>query len=121
MIRQLDDMPEGVLGFRASGKLTADDYTHVLGPALDTASKGSGKIRVLLDFGDEFDGMQAGAVWQDLRVGVRNWSAWQRIALVTDHTWLRDGFVMFSWAVPGEARSFPASERGAAIHWLHGS
>jgi hypothetical protein len=46
---------------------------------------------VLLDFSGEFHGMDAGAVWQDVRMGVRDWNAWERIALVTDHTWMRDG------------------------------
>ena len=35
--------------------------------------------------------MEAGAAWQDLTMGVREWSAWERIALVTDHAWMRDG------------------------------
>lgn len=118
MIRVLEGMPEGVLGFEASGKLTADDYTAVLAPALEGAASGAGKIRVLLDFSGDFDGMEAGAVWQDLRTGVRDWKAWERIALVTDHTWMRDGLAMFAWAVPGQARAFPRSDRAAALGWL---
>jgi hypothetical protein len=120
VIRVLDGMPEGVLGFEASGKLTADDYTQVLAPALEAASAGPGKIRILVDFSGEFDGMEAGAVWQDLKTGVQNWNAWERIALVTDHKWMRDGLTMFSWAVPGEARAFPTNERDAAMQWLEG-
>ena len=69
MIRVVDGLPEGVLGFRASGKLTAHDYTDVLAPALEAASAGGGRIRVLLDFTGEFDGMEGGAVWQDMRDG----------------------------------------------------
>ena len=118
MIRVLDGMPEGVLGFEASGKLTADDFTQVLAPALEAASAGPGKIRILLDFSGEFDGMEAGAVWHDLKMGVRNWTAWERIALVTDHKWMRDGLTMFSWAVPGEVRAFPTKDRDAAMPWL---
>ena len=60
MIRVVDGLPEGVLGFRASGKLTAQDYTDVLAPALAAASAGDGSIRVLLDFTGEFDGMERG-------------------------------------------------------------
>ena len=70
MIRILDEVPEGVIGFEAAGKLTSDDYTRVLAPPLQAASAGPGKIRILLDFSGEFDGLEAGAVWQDLTVGV---------------------------------------------------
>lgn len=118
MITVMTGLPEGVLGFEASGKLTAEDYTGVLEPALAAASADGGKIRVLLDFGGEFEGMEPGAAWQDMRVGVREWSAWERIALVTNHAWMRDGLTMFAWAVPGEVRAFGGAQRAAAIDWL---
>ena len=121
MIRVLTGLPDGVLGFEASGKLTADDYTKVLAPALRDATADGRKIRVLLDFTGEFDGMEGGAVWQDMRMGVREWSAWERIALVTDHAWMREGLRMFAWAVPGEVRVFPVGERENAVAWLAGS
>jgi hypothetical protein len=117
MIRVLDGLPQDVLGFEASGRLTADDYAQVLAPALEVAAA-SGKIRILLDFSGEFDGLEAGAVWQDLKMGVRDWNAWERIALVTDHAWMRDGLNLFSWAVPGEAKAFRPSDRAAAIRLL---
>ena len=91
MIRVIEGLPDAVLGFEASGRLTAHDYADVLAPAPDAAAAGGGRIRVLLDFSGEFHGMDTGAVRQDVRMGVRDWNAWERIALVTDHTWMRDG------------------------------
>ena len=117
MIRMLDQMPEGVLGFEATGKLSAEDYTSVLEPALAAATESGGKIRIVLFFPGEFHGMQPGAMWQDMKTGVRDWSAWERIALVTDHGWMRDGLRMFAWAVPGEVKAFPLNERDAAVAW----
>ena len=117
MIRILDGMPPGVLGAEAGGKLSAADYTEVLAPALADAAKNNGKLRVVLIFVEAFDGMQPGAVWQDLTMGVREWTAWERIALVTDHKWMRDGLRMFAWAIPGQAKAFESSEREAAIAW----
>ena len=121
MITLLDDMPAGVLGAQASGKLTAEDYTQILGPAIAEATRDGGKLRVVLVFEGEFDGMEAGAVWQDLRMGVSAWHAWERIALVTDQRWMADGLRLFSWAVPGEARTFTPSQRSEAIAWASGA
>jgi hypothetical protein len=118
MIRVIDGLPEGVLGFQASGKLTAHEHTDVLAQAPNPARPGCGRIRVLLDFAGEFDGMEGGAVWQDLKMGIHDWNAWERIALVTDHAWMRDGLSMFAWAVPGEVRAFPSEDRDAALGWL---
>lgn len=118
MIRTLTDLPEGVLGFEATGRLTTDDYTTVLAPALDAVRTGGGTIRVLIELPGAFEGLQPGAAWQDLTMGVREWKAWERIALVTDHAWMREGLTRFAWAVPGDAKAFPQADRQAAVDWL---
>jgi hypothetical protein len=110
-------MPDGVLGVAAAGKLSAEDYTKVLAPALAAATRDGGKIRIVLLFTGEFEGMDPGAVWQDLKTGIRDWSVWERIALVTDHAWMRDGLRMFAWAVPGEVKAFRVSEKDDAVAW----
>ena len=102
---------------RGGRKLTASDYSEVLAPALEAVSASGGKIRVVLVFPEGFGGMEAGALWQDLKVGIRDWNAWERIALVTDIGWMRDGLRMFAWAVPGETRAFDLDERDQAVTW----
>jgi hypothetical protein len=118
LIKILDDMPAGVLGAKAEGKITAEDYTKVLVPALTDATKNGKKLRVLLDFTAGFTGMEPSAVWQDMKTGVHEWRSWERIALVTDHLWMADGVRLFSWAIPGQARAFGSTERQAALDWL---
>jgi hypothetical protein len=46
MVERMDDVPAGVIGLRASGKLTKEDYTDVLEPALKAAMD-SGEARVV--------------------------------------------------------------------------
>ena len=99
MIELLDDMPAGVIGFEASGKLEADDYRNVIPPALVRAAE-SGEVRFLIVF-REFQGMSGGAVWQDLKVGVEHLRAWKRIALVTNIEWMRHMTDLFGWMTPG--------------------
>src|SRR5262245_62027837 len=60
MIEQLGGMPEGVVGLRASGKLTKQDYADVLEPALKEATD-SGEARVVFLL-ESFDGLEAGAL-----------------------------------------------------------
>lgn len=116
MITTIEGLPPGVVGFEASGKLTAADYVDVIEPAVAAAAAGGG-VRFVLVVSDDF-GMDTGAMWQDLRTGMKDWGSWQRLACVTDHTWMRDGLAMFAWAIPGEARAFPLAEREAAIAWV---
>lgn len=119
MITVLTDLPQGVIGFKASGKITKADYTEVLQPAVEAAAA-NGKIRILLDFADEFDGMEMKAVFADLKTGISQWKSWERIALVTDHDWMEKGVELLGWAVPGEIRAFDDDEHRDALAWLVG-
>jgi len=118
VIEELSDLPAGVIGFEASGRLRAEDYRDVILPALDRAAA-AGEVRFVIVMRD-FDGMSGGAVWQDLKVGIEHLRAWKRIALVTDITWMRDLTSLFGWMTPGETRTFPLAQRGEAIQWAAG-
>jgi hypothetical protein len=118
MIKQLTDLPAGVIGFETAGKLQAEDYRDVLLPAI-TQAAATGDIRVVIVF-SEYEGITTGAVWQDLKMGVEHFRAWKRIALVTDIEWMIHMAAMFGWMTPGEVKHFPLAERAAAIEWVAG-
>jgi hypothetical protein len=118
MISTLDGMPDGVIGFEASGTLHAEEYRDVVLPALERAAH-AGEVRFVIVMRD-FDGVSAGAVWQDLKVGVEHLRAWKRIALVTDIDWMRHLTSMFGWMTPGETRTFPLDQRDEAVTWAAG-
>ena len=108
MIERLDGMPDGVVGLRASGKLTKQDYTDVLEPGLKEATaSGGARVVFLLE---SFDGLEAGALLEDLKTGLRTWfsdrKAWRRLAVVTDVDWVEKAMELFAWAMPGELKVF---------------
>jgi hypothetical protein len=115
MITELSDLPSGVTGFEVTGTVTVEDYRGVVLPALERAV-GSGKVRFVVVIPD-FHGMARGAVWEDLKVGIEDFRAWQRIALVTDIEWMNRMTSMFGWMTPGEVRQFPLAQRDDAIAW----
>ena len=71
MLDRIADLPDNVVGFVARGELTSDDYEKVLMPAVDQVLEGHDKIRFLYVLAGEFDGLTAGAIWDDTRVGSR--------------------------------------------------
>jgi hypothetical protein len=115
MIELLTDMPPGVIGFEASGKLHAEDYRDVLLPAIEQAA-GSGEVRIVLVIRD-FDGLSGGALWEDLKMGIENLRVWKKIALVTDIDWMKHLTAMFGWMTPGELKVFSLAQRDDAIAW----
>jgi hypothetical protein len=118
MIKELSDLPPGVLGFEISGTVHAEDYRDVVLPALQRAYA-SGEFRFVIVI-PEFGGMSGGAVWQDLKVGVEHLHAWKRIALVTDIDWVRHATALFGWLTPGEVEVFLLAQRDEAIAWAAG-
>jgi SpoIIAA-like len=118
MIKELSDLPAGVIGFEVSGTVRAEDYRDVIVPALQRAAA-AGEVRFLVVI-PEFHGMSGGALWQDLQIGIEHFRAWKRIALVTDIEWMTYMTTLFGWMTPGEVRHFPLAQRDDAIAWAAG-
>jgi SpoIIAA-like len=116
MITQLDGLPEGVIGFEASGKIAAEDYRDVIVPALEHAAK-AGDVRFLIVMRD-FEGISGGAIWQDLKIGIEHLRSWKRIALVTDIDWMTHAAHLFGWMTPGETKTFTLAQKNQAIEWV---
>ncbi len=118
MIKRMSDLPAGVIGFEVSGKVNAEDYRDVVLPAVEEAAR-SGDVRFVIEIPD-FGGMAPGALWQDLKVGVENFTKWKRIALITDIEWMHHMTSLFGWMTPGDVKTFPIKERAQAITWVAG-
>jgi hypothetical protein len=119
MLEALQDLPDGVIGFAAKGKLRTADYTDVLQPAIREVLDRGDDVRIVLVF-ESFEGMSGGAVWQDLKMGLGHLSQWKRIALVTDVEWMMHLTSLFGWMTPGEMKHFPLAQRSEAIAWASG-
>jgi hypothetical protein len=116
MIKQIEEVPAGVIGFEASGRLEAADYRDVVLPALERAAQ-NGEVRFVIVM-RSFDGMSGGALWQDLKIGIEHLHAWKRIALVTDIEWMQQMTALFGWMTPGEVKVFPVAQRDEAMRWV---
>jgi hypothetical protein len=118
MIEIIHDLPDRVLGFRAKGQITADDYHLVLVPALEEKLKQIKRVRLLYVLGEGFDGYTGGAAWEDTKVGMRHLAAFDRIAVVTDVDWVRKVVKAFGFTIPGEVRVFGNGELDGARAWV---
>ena len=61
------DVPDSVVGIRASGEVTGGDYRNVLIPAVEGSMRGGHKVRLLYVVDDDAKGFKftAGPAWQD--------------------------------------------------------
>ena len=118
MITKLTGLPENILGFEATGELTADDYEKVLIPEIESVLEKYKKVRLLYFLGPKFTGFTAGALWDDTKVGLKHWMSWEKIALVTDVNWLRKTFNCIRFLIPGDVKLFGTDNFDAAREWI---
>ncbi len=117
MLELMSGLPVGVVGARATGRVTADDYHDLLDPALDAAMKAKGAIRILYVLGPEPLTYTAGAMAADTGEWIHLGGRCERMAVVTDIGWIRDAVGLFRHAMPS-LRLYAMAELDAAQAWV---
>ena len=122
MIELLQDMPEGVIGIRVSGRVSGDDIREFK-PAMDELLK-TEELRILEVIAPDYEGFGPGGLVEDLKVGFgalfQHHSAFRRIAVVTDKEWVAHALHALGWMVPGELALFGLDELDRAAQWAAG-
>jgi hypothetical protein len=118
MLQILSDFPDNVVAAAAHGVVTRRDYQDILVPRVELALKSHPKIRCYYELGSEFLRLEAGAMWEDFKLGVEHLTRWERIAVVSDVDWIRHAVNVFRFLMPGEVRVYTTSESAAAREWI---
>jgi hypothetical protein len=118
LIKIDESAPAGVVIAEANGRVTAQDYSEVLMPAIERAAASAEKIRFLYMFAADFAGYEGEAAMEDARLGIEHWSSFERIALVTDHDAYRGLAHVFGFLMPGEVRVYSLEDVSEARSWI---
>jgi hypothetical protein len=120
MIKHLEGFPNNVLAFICKGRVTKADYDAVLVPAVQIALRTPGKVRLYYEIDADFAGLELGAMWEDFKVGMEHLTRWERIAVVSDVSWIKHTVQLFSFLMPGTTRLYSRSEVEQAREWIAG-
>jgi len=118
MIKIMDGLAGNVLGFSAEGKLTGSDYENILIPAVNEKLKAYKKIRILYHLGAGFTGFDFSAMLDDAKIGLKHLSAWEKIALVSDHEMINSFIKFFGHMMSCELRVFKNVQLEEAKKWI---
>lgn len=118
MIEALPGFPPSVLAFACHGQVTRQDYERVLVPAVEAHLKTPGQVRLYYEIGADFEGIDAGAVVEDFKVGVEHLSRWERMTVVSDVDWIRTAVRAFAFLLPGRLRVFHRDHAADARQWI---
>lgn len=117
MIKTIEDVPNNVLGFTATGKLTDADYEKVVIPRIEDYLQDHEDVRIVYHTDKDFDGFTTDALWDDTKLGFKHIKAWSKIAVVTDQGWLENATKLLQFTIPGKVRVFNEGELDKAIRW----
>jgi hypothetical protein len=118
VVEPIPDLPDGVIGLRAVGSFSVDDYTQVIEPELQRLEAAAGELRLLLHLGPDFTGFGEGA-WSELTGEIRH-TPFRRGAVVTDDDLVRNGLRVLRWVLRGDVRTFRDREYDEAVTWVAG-
>ncbi len=114
----MSDLPDNVLGFSAEGKVTGMDYETVLIPAVEKKLLTNKKIRLLYNLGSGFNGFELSALMDDAKIGMKHFTVWDKVALVSDNHAINSVIKFFGYMMPCEVRIFKNTELEEAKKWI---
>ncbi len=102
----------------ASGKITGDDYDNILVPAVKATLKAYDKLRLLYVFGEDYAGYKGEAMWDDTKIGMKEFTHFEKIGVVSDKKWIRRSIKTFGFLIPGEVELFNNDQLDEAKTWI---
>lgn len=118
MLQFINDLPAHVVGIRATGEVTKDDINTVLLPRLDELAERAGEINYILVLQTDVQNFTAAAWYEDLKAGIKHFTKWNKIAIVTGQKLVEKFTDLFSISIPGEAKGYKISELDDAVKWV---
>lgn len=118
MIDTLEGFPDNVIAVSCSAHVTKQDYETVLIPKIKQVLAKHKTARLYYQIGTDFTGIEPGAVWEDIKVGMEHLLRWERIAVVTDVDWIGHTIRAFGFLMPAEVKVFPVAEQAQARTWI---
>jgi hypothetical protein len=118
MIEIIQGLPENVVAVTVSGVLTGEDYDRVLVPTIEDKVQKYGKIRILYQLGKKFEGFTDSAMLEDTKVGIRNFTDFEKIAVVSDVDWIINAVKLFKFVIPFPIKTYRNEELAEAKTWI---
>jgi len=114
MLEIIEGLPKNVVGIVAKGRVTVQDCQDVLMPAIKKSRKRHDKIRLYYELNSRFPG----SAWDDLDLGLEHASCCERVAIVTDISWVRLTVKAVRFLIPSKIRVFPTIVAEEARAWI---
>jgi len=117
MLEKIERSSGPVVGYKAVGKITADDYKQLESEVQALLDQNDDKICLLIDLG-EFSGEEISAWLPDLRFGRHFHEKIAKMAIVGDKRWQKWIAKLADPLYATDAKYFPSADTDDAWNWL---
>jgi hypothetical protein len=114
MIEIISGLPDSVVAFTVTSRVTGLECEAVLLPVVARARKRHDTLRLYYELECRFPG----AAWEDLDIVPLQMQAWERVALVTDVSWMRHTVKALRFLIQAEIRVFPTVHADEGRAWI---
>ena len=116
MLRYQEDAVTGVAEIEISGRVSREEFDRVA-EKLEALIAKHDQIRVL-EILHDFEGMDVGAFWEDLKFSLRHMQDFSRCAVVSDQKWVDLWTQILSPLIRCEVEYFEPDKMREARAWL---
>ena len=118
MIEVIHGLPAYVAGFRATGKVTREDYQKIIYPLVDSIVIAFGKINYLLVIQTPLSNYSTGAWIDDALLGLKYFTKWNKLGIVSQSDTIKKFTDVFGKLIPGETKGFKIEDLPLAKEWI---
>jgi hypothetical protein len=118
MLHIIENLPRHVVGIEVTGPVTKEEYDAVIVPRLDSLAHQQGEINYLVVLKTNINDFTTGVWWDDFKLALKNFTKWNKVAIVSDQQGIARFTDLFSFAFPGEPKGFKLDEYDKAVNWI---
>lgn len=118
MIEVIHGLPAYVTAFRATGAVTRDDYQKIINPLVKSVATAFGKVNYMLVLNTSLTHYTTGAWVEDALLGMRYFTKWKKLAIVTEKDEIKKFTNTFGKLIPPETKGFKMEDLSTAKQWI---
>ncbi len=119
MLYVLPETTGDIIVLQANETLTAEDYTQTFLPLFEHVKNTHPEVRLLITFAPDFEGFEAGALWEDIKFGAKHANDFHRVAIVGDAKWTDWMRKVANLLMQGEVRHYKMTQLLEALRWIN--
>jgi len=118
MLVPINNLPVHVAGLHAFNDVSEAEYEMALIALIEDILKRSRKVNFVLVLETEIKNFVSGAWCGNVKIGMKYFFKWGRVALVTDQKGILGYSDLFKYVIPGKFKYFQLDQLDQAVRWV---